>query len=355
MPEWFEAIATHRRTHPDELGAIWLVKKFGEKKYPGISTAEVIYWDAGPRTPDGRTPEEYEQEGVLPIGVGGGRLDEHPFLNRPRKEGECAFTLVAKDLGVQDDPAIQQLSEYLVNNDLRGTRQPLDFANFVNVLHRKHPNDPEVVMRWAMLALDALYDDQEAFWNSTPQEFRKNAQIEGISGPNGKTLKMVTVLSDNEQMAGFAHFVRGGRAAIVIQQKSSGNVQIFINKSAGLELQFAEIARLVRYAEQNVRENILTTDPQILSAEGIVPGAEVWHCFTQGQMLLNGSLTAPNVPPTHLSLKVIQDLVRIGVNPRRFEKNRAPNCTKGICTSTMANPCPWYKFQLERCLAIRRR
>lgn len=345
-------IATHRRPHPDELGAIWLVKKRGGKKYPGIGDAKVMYWDAGSRTPDGRTPEQYEAEGVLLIGVGGGPLDEHPTMNRPRKKDECAFTLVAKDLGIENDPAIQQLSEYLVNNDLHGVRQPLDFAHFVNVLHREHSNNPEKVMEWAMFALDALYNDQRAFWNSTPRKFRENAQIEDIPGPNGRILKMVTISSDNEQMAGFALSVHGVRAAIVIQQNSSRNVQIFFNKSAELELQTAEIARIVRYAEQSVRGKILTTNPQILSAEGIVPGAEVWHFFPQGQMLLNGSLTAPSKPPTLLSLEEIQDLVRIGVNPRRFERSHRRTCTQGVCTSTPTNPCPWYKFQLGRCLAI---
>lgn len=309
------------------------------------------YWTTGGETPDGRSAEAYEQEGVLLIGVGKGRFDEHPSVNSERKQEECATTLVVKALGVEDDPALEKILQFVLNNDLRAAAHPFDIAYLTGLLHQCHPSNPEKVTEWTMEGLEAKYWEQLRFHTVAREEFERNAEVEEVVGPGDRTLRMVTIVSDNEQMNKFARSVHGGEAAIIIQKRSSGNVQLFNNQKYGLVLY--DVAQMLRLAEQEAKSNIMTTDWKLLASEGKVEGAEEWFYHHKGQMLLNGSLTAKGVPPTRLSLKQIKEIVRIGINPDTFEPSRTPDCQQGVCTAKRSNPCPWYNWGLHRCRKIR--
>lgn len=206
---------THEAPHLDEIAAKWLIEKFGNKEFL----------------------DKYAPNRTLEVGIGGGSFDEHP-VHGERKEDECATTLVAKALGVDDEPALEKILKFVVTHDLKGGVQPFDLAYLVNLLHRQFPNDPEKVIEWATIGLEAKYQEQLQFFTATKQEFERAAEIEEIQGPGGQILKMVTVVSDDEQMSKFARSSLGGRAAIVIQKRSSGNVQIYTNKRYGLTLCF---------------------------------------------------------------------------------------------------------------------
>ena len=348
MPN-IHTIATHEKPHLDEIAAIWLLRKFGEKRFPGISTAGVAYWDSG-GTPDGRAADAYEKEGILPVGVGGGSLDEHPAEGRERREGECAATLTADLLGIRDDPVLEKILKFVLMSDTKGAGNSFDLAYLVKAFHRQYPEDSKRVMEWVLLALEVKYNEQVEFLSSAREEFQK-AEVEEVPGPNGQTLKMATVRSDSELVGKFARSERGCRAAVVIQRLSRGNTQIYTNKLFRVLLY--DVAQMIRLAEQEAKGEVVTTDWRLLASEGKVKGAEEWYFHSAGQFLLNGSLTTRNVPPTRLSLESIQEIVRIGVNPNAFEPKRAEDCTHGICTSTRNNPCPWYAWGLHRCRKIR--
>lgn len=162
---------------------------------------------------------------------------------------------------------------------------------------------------------------------------------------------MICIISDDKQMSKFARSTYGGSAALVIQQKSSGNVQIYTNKKFNLILY--DVAQMIRLAEQEAKGKVITREWKTLASEGTVEGAEEWFFHHAGQMLLNGSLTAPGVPPTKLSLEQMKEIVRIGVNPNSFEARFSSRCQKRICASTRSNKCPWYGFGLQRCRKIR--
>lgn len=49
----------------DEIAAIWILRKFGEEKFPGVSKAPIEFWNNGGNTPDGRSADEYERDGIL--------------------------------------------------------------------------------------------------------------------------------------------------------------------------------------------------------------------------------------------------------------------------------------------------
>jgi len=322
-------IRTHDRPHFDEIVAKWLIEKFADKEFL-----------------------QYASGGVIEIGIGGGFFDEHQ-KDKEGKQEECAATLVAKALGLDDDPVFKKLLKFTVTVDQKGGSQPFDIASLTKILHQQFPNNPERVIKWVEMGIKAKYWEQLQFFKEAKEEFDRAAEVEEVQGPGGRMLKMVSIISDNEQISKFARSVYGGRAAIVIQKRSSGNIQIFTNKKFGLRL--FDVARILRIEEQKVKGKVIVKDWQKLESEGEVEGIEEWFYHKIGEMLLNGSLTAPNVPPTRLSLQRIKELVAIGLNPQAFEPSRAEICKSGICSSTRKDPCPWYEWGLYRCRRLRYR
>lgn len=348
--ERIKKVVTHQFPHLDEITAIWLLKKFGEKVFPGVAEALVEYLANGGETPDGRSAQEYEQEGTLFIGVGGGRFDEHPRANGngEKKENECAATLVAKALGIADDPALEQILKYALRTDLKGESQILDLASLVKLLHQQCPERPDLVMEWAFVGLEAKYQEQLRFWGATKEEFQRSAQVKKMQGPNGEPVNVVIVQSDNEQMGQFARSPHGANAAVVIQKRANGQVQIFTSKKQGICIEDA--VRIIRIEEQSVKDVWKTTDWKDLVAEGKVAGAEEWYYHKEGQMFLNGSTTAKDVPATNLSLEDIVRAVEIGLDPSMF---RYEGCCTNGCRSPRQHPCRWYNWGLKRCGIVR--
>ncbi len=347
----FRTIATHTAPHLDELVAICLLKKFGDKKFPGVKRARTIYWNTGGGTPGGRTVEEYEQEGVLIVGMCGSRFDEHSYNGETRKKGVCATTLVAKYLEIDDDPALDQILKFVVNEDTKGYSTPFSVAHIIKLLHQQYPDNPSRVVRWALEAIEAKYNEQMHFFSTTEAEFDKKAKVVEVKGLNGKTLKVVFVESDSHLMNQFARSEYGCRADVVVQKTNTGNVQIFTNSKSRLLI--FDIAQIVRFKEQELKGEVFTDDWKLLASEGKIRGAEEWYFHYEGQMLLNGSLTAKGVPPTHLNLDQLEEITKIGLNPLAFETKRSPDCQRGICTSTPKEKCPWYAWGLQRCRKIR--
>lgn len=346
-----EKIVTHVRPHLDEITAIWLLQKFGEEKFPDVSNAEIIFWGVGGEDPEGLSAQDFEDFGVILIGIGGGRFDEHPTFNRERKENECAATLVAKELGISENPALERILKFVLNKDTKGAGHPFDLGSIVDTLYREYPDHPEEVINWAVIGLEAKHQEQLEFLTVTREEFEQNAEIVEILGPDGKTVKMVAVVSGNVLMNKFARSVHGCNAAIVIQQQPSGNVQIYTDKQQGLTLY--DVVQMIRLAEQKAKGEVVTTEWKELASEGKVKGVEEWFFIKPSQMLLNGSLTATEVPATQLTLEQIKEIVKIGINPDAFEPEHAPTCSQGICNASKDNSCPWYPWGLHRCRKLR--
>lgn len=219
---------THKLPDLDEAACKWLIEKFGSKKFL----------------------DKYAPERKIEVGVGGGLLDEHPTASGERKEDECAATLTAKALGVDEDPALREILRFVVIHDLKGGAQPFDLSYLVGSINRWLPNEPEKAIEWVCLALEAKYQEQVQFFaakvEAAKAEFEENAEIEETPGPHGQTLKLVSIASDNYQMAKFLRSPEVN-AAVCILKKSSGQVQILTNKKFNLTLY--DVAQMINLAE----------------------------------------------------------------------------------------------------------
>jgi hypothetical protein len=338
-------ILTHERPHLDEIVAIWLLRRFGEKRFPGSSTAEVAFTSARKLAEAGLKPEDYEGRGTLLLGIGGGRVDEHPTLEEGRKGGECTTTLVAKELGVNDDPSLSKILRFVRAADIEGNASPFDVSYVVKLLHAQYPADPQRVIEWALVAIEAKYQEQLQFFTVIKPEFDAKARIEEVT-VGQRRFRMVTIDSDEDGIHKYARSDYGAKAAVVIQRRSSGNVAVFGNRHAGVDLR--EVAKLIRLAEREAKGLEVVHDEERLTAEGHALGAEEWFYHRQGQMLLNGSLTQADVPATRLALDRIAELVKIGLDPARL---------KPLCQSTgrcVGEVCDWHAWSLARCVNLRR-
>jgi hypothetical protein len=340
----FSEIVTHERPHLDEIVAIWLLRRFGEQRFPGISQARITYAASSRRGADAPDAQALEAQGILLLGVGGGRFDEHPTLDNGRKAEECAATLVAGELGVLDDPSMQKILRFVKSRDLEGNSTPFDLSYMVKLLHRRSPNDPDKVIDWTIAGIEAKYEEQRDFFTVARNEFETKAKVEEVQ-VGSRRVRIAAIESDSESVSKYARSEYGGRAGIVIQKRSSGNVSILVNKQMGLDMR--DVVRMIRLAEQQAKGKFETTDSDKLTAEGNVRGVEEWFYHERGQMLLNGSLTATGVPPTRLDLERIREIVRTGIVPGALRKLCA---STGKCTGEI---CDWYQWNLDRCRALR--
>ncbi len=307
----FLIIAVHNLCHIDEIFAIWLLKRFGERKFPGIRTAKIIFEGTGGELINELSGDSLERIGTVCLGVGGGRFDEHPSLTSLGKSGECTSSLVAKELEVDKDPAISRILEFVKNNDLHGGSQPFDLAALTKAVMLNNQDNQEMVINWAIIAIEAKYQEQLQFLTSQ-EEFQQKAEIETISGPGEKPLTLVVIRSDNPQANKVARFLCS--AGVVIQQKSSGNIQIYSNKKHRPKITMSEVVALIRTEEQKRSGKIRKLNPKQLRSEGKVEGSECWYYHKPAEIILNGSFSAPNTQPTKLSLKEIKDLVVKGIS-----------------------------------------
>lgn len=340
----FTAIATHHETDSDELTGAWELVVFGKQFLPDKFSVE--FFDAGTKTPDGKPAEDWMRKGYCPIGIWGSPFDEHRSGSRPRKVGECAATLMAKFLGVAEDPKLKPILNYILRCDYgKQPFRPDGLSVLVKTLHWQHPTEPTLVMSWFFKALDAKYGDdadpdnfslnhirsrmlslgyegvsewyelaeiameaQRLHFNTiTPVEYAKGNVYEA-QGPHG-AVKVAVVESDEKLLAGYSRTVAGGQCAVLIQKKSTGHVQIFSNKRQGIFL--GNVAKNIRLLEMAARGKH-NDNPSSLFWEGSIYGAECW-CLAHDIFLLNGSNTTRNVKPTKLTLEQILDAVYKGL------------------------------------------
>src|SRR5690349_19871920 len=107
---------------------IWLLRKFGAGRYYNIETAELEFW-RGAIPPTGTTMQECERNGYLFIGFGGGPHDHHPTSSKP---GECTFTLLLRELGLEKDSRFRLLKRIVVGDDTRSLPRKRDAAGVGN-------------------------------------------------------------------------------------------------------------------------------------------------------------------------------------------------------------------------------
>lgn len=297
-------VITHDRPHFDELVAIVLLFIYGSRMFRFPQEVEVEFKRELPLDLHNLNDAELEAKGVLLIGIGGGRFDEHATHKRQRIQGASATSLVAKALRIEQLPQLRELLSYTTASDLGGSKHGLEFASLVSHLNLMYPKDPDKVWEGTLLFLRAYLNQKNEFHVMAKKALAERGIIHWLK-LGEKKFKVLSIQTDAPMVKAYA-FSKECNAAVVVQRHSNCQVQVFGNPHHRLELTDAAVQ--LRLAELQARGG--TPNPEAdYSAEGTLEDVPAWHYFVEGNMLLNGSFTAPDVTPSRLSLEEATQIV----------------------------------------------
>lgn len=334
-------IRSHHGMHLDEYGDVWLFLEFARPEH----IERYAKREQGYKYP------------ILEFGVGGGPLDEHTQLGEPneKKKGECSMTLTAKALGVDKKPELQQILNGVRRCDTKSGVPDLHLASIVKDcnLPYVYGNRPKLIMTLVKAALGAKYLAQRHFHQKTRKDYEKaRKKVDTIKGRGGQDLTLVLLHSDDEAASKYARTSAGDRASVVIQRRRSGNTYISVDKDRK-KIDLRDTGCIIRVEERNKRFYNEPLSSDVLRKPGKVEGAECWHFPEHWSMLLNGSLSHPNVSPNMLTDEELLMATRIGLDVDYFDPNFEEQCKKGYCNSSEKYPCPLYPYKLARCENVR--
>lgn len=385
LEQVFWLVITHYWAHFDEYVAIFLLRRFGEMILPGVSTVPVEYDDAGAKAPAILAQSgDWERIGVVPVGIYGrvSPFDEHPDTENGRKRDESAASLMAKFLGLSEDARVMMLVAYATSIDTKGKALPGSMPAVVKQLNTYHPDDPELVLQWALRGIKAWFEsdagpdfDIDVIAGLLPEnereawlgfgkaaidmarvdfqiaiaEIRERGPKRRIRGFGGAKLDLIVMESDNPEVARAA--LSFSHAHVVVVRKSSGHVQVMTSQKAHLRM--TDLARILNVLEQQASGEVLVRDFKELGWEGTIAGGR-W-CYVKGmEAVLNGSHSAPSVPATRIPLEKILWAVEVALDTGRFFfREDGFQCDGSRCASSPKRPCPWFDFGRTPCATLR--
>ena len=309
MANSYQKIIIPTRPHPDVIAGIFLLTKFGAKKYPGIKDALIDIWQ---ELPAGDTNLSLEKKGVLLLDLGEGKFDHH-------KKGKNLSQLIAEDLGILAEPSIAKILAYAQRDDKHGlgtiSTDPLDKAFGLSGLVaslNKTEEDPEKIVKIVLPLLEAHYLEEKRRTEELPQEFEKKlkeGKAEVFQVKQGKKdLKVIVLESDNLSMAGWLKSSGGFKADVVCQKKSSGFTNILTKPLKMVDLRW--LAAYLRKAEAELRDRKLTYSTFDLMKPGKIPEIPEWYYDRATNSVLNGGASPKGILPTAIPLETIKDILK---------------------------------------------
>ena len=157
-------LVTHRDPDIDDSAAIFIMKKFGESEYGGVSKSNIE--TTSERSPAGKTADQLEKEGVICIGINGGKFDEHPFDGAAPLPRHCAATLVALRLGVDDHPGLNSILDnaFARNHSARCGHFEISVLSKLAFRHLSHSGDESKDKRMTSRIFEATFFFLEAVY-----------------------------------------------------------------------------------------------------------------------------------------------------------------------------------------------
>lgn len=326
LPRNISNIIMPNKPHLDPITAYYLLLRYGNEKFPGISEAKLFFWDSG-TDPDAQTLKKWNEEGSLLIDVAGGEFDHHLI------EGGFSSLLVAQYLGIEDNPEMKAILEYLREDDNHGLHNKFgDLAHIVKMMHKQNV-DIQKIFDLVFLALNSMvYFDDEA-----KKEFEAKSLIHKVKRGKNK-MKVAVIESDSQNVARYA--MQNERVGVVIQRRSTGHMMIFTNNIYKIDLR--DVIGAIRKRELELAGKEIP-DLRILKKEGKHPEVQHWYYHRSLNAILNGSDALSDTPATRLATDEILEIVLFSVSTEYLEK--CDNCEEG--------KCPHYRHGFYKCYAKR--
>ncbi len=311
------AIVTHPAPDLDALLSVYLLRRHGGHRFPGVEACPLRFM-APAEVEDAGGAEVLEAAGDLVVDIGGGRFDNHPRAGVP-DSGDLeasAAELVAEHLGVRQRRELGKLLEFCSRQDLRGesihSRDPVDHAialpAVIAGLNLLHPDDGAEVYRAVEPVLDAIVAT-EAAWFEALDDARR-ARRSDVGG-----VQVMSMESRSPAAARAGRYL--GADLLVVRYLPHGHVACTMRRDGKLRGMTLEgLARRFRRAESRARG-------RGGDGTGAVGMHDGWFLHQSRRILNKGSPKAPDVEATCLGLEQLHDMARaevatyVGKGPRR--------------------------------------
>ncbi|MEK7636106.1 MAG: hypothetical protein AAB362_00220 [Patescibacteria group bacterium] len=241
--------------------------------------------------------------------------------------------------GSYHELATQRIERWLEKRRENMQFQPFDILDCIMLLVR----DGVDAREWVRPILEAELQDQHWFHTESATE-AKNARLTEVTltvfdGFVSRCEKRVVAVIESDDERVHAYLMArdlGYYACCVVKKNGKGQVQVFpgsyeVTYDNGRKLKtdqkpfthvMSYITAGVREAECNARGISCTADWTILTSDDGPKEERSWFFHRLTGWLMNGSLTAPDVPPTSLSLDKIAEIICEGMS-NKYEDLRA--------------------------------
>mgnify|MGYP001611922175 FL=1 len=247
------------------------------------------------------------------LDVGKGRFDHHQTM-------KTLSELIANDLEISSNPAIQKLLAYSERDDKYGkgtiSQDPLDKAfglsGLITSLNKSFPGKPEKIIEIILILLKAHYIEERKRTEEIPGEFKeklekKEAEVFEVK-QGKKDLKVVLLESDNMSIAGWLRSSQGIKSDVVCQKMSSGYVNIMTRPLKKVDLRW--LAAYLRNEEAIIRGKKLRYLTSDLMKPGKVLGVPEWYYDRATNSILNGGTNPKGIEPTLIPLERIKKFIK---------------------------------------------
>lgn len=301
------------RPQPDTILAIYLLKRFGTKKFPGIEKA-IITIDKYAGSKD-KTYEEYLKNGELLVDVGGG-----PYNHHHTKIHTTASMLVAEDLSINKDPSLSKLLKYAERDDKFGlgtiSKDPLDktfgLSGLIYSMNKQYPNDPNKTINATIEFFEAHYLEEKSRIEELPKIYNELKKEGKAIEVKLTSLKAVLIESDNISMPGYLRAGAGGRYDIVVQKRSTGHVNILSRLQKDKKIPLAQLAAVLRaneiYAETGKESS---KNYEELSAPGRMNETPNWYYDPATNSIQNGGVNTDATVPTKIPWEHFPEILQM--------------------------------------------
>jgi len=303
------------RVQIDTLVALFILKRFGEKYFPGIEKAAL---QIAQTIPAGQTPDSLQKGGILLLDMGGGQFDHHT-----RSERVTASQLVSDYLGVRGSASLEKLLEFARRDDQEGkgiiSTDALDRAfglsGLVVSLNKKYVNDSPKVAELVLPLLEAHFDEEVRRTEEMPRELKEKLE-QGKAGSftvrqRDKKLKVIVIESDNASLAGFLRSHLGGSYDVVAQRRSSGHVNILVRPAKRIDLR--SLVVLIRTEEAGLAGLNLDRDPSELAQTGRMSEIPSWYYDMATNSMQNGGMHPEGVAATKIPWFSFAKILEVGL------------------------------------------
>ena len=317
----YRRIILPTRPQVDTIAAIFLLKRFGKEKFPGIENADIEILSVWP---EGATEASFDREGAVVIDIGKGRFDHHASERKT-----TATNLVAEFLGVKELPALAKILQFAERDDFYGkgivSADPLDRAfglpGLLANLNRSHKDDPGFIIKTVLPLFQAHYEEESRRTEELPKELEEKTAKGEVAIFNvkqrDKTLKAIIIFSDNVGMPGYLRSQIGGRFDVVAQQLSSGHMNILTRPTKQVDLR--SLVALLRVEEASRRGYELEGSAADLAVGGRLPQVPEWYFDPATNSIQNGGVNPQGVSPTAINGAAWKKILDLGLSERAWK------------------------------------